>query len=525
MGKVIDGFSIPVTLPAGVTMTLNGLGVATTLPGNAQKGVNGSAVVGPYPSATTVSLSAIGGTLNYSLSNDKKKSTLVESNVLYEGLAGYLNVPVATGANPYSQMIQRVMPAEFDSVRIGVMNADNSVVAGVKVAVASGTTLGTGNTATSPLPTIASSLGFNTTNGSPLGALLTWRTATWGGAATGTLPATSVAATGIGLANGGGTECTITWTDAILCPSAPRDPTDGLGVMPVLYVDLVWPAGVNRTTMNMETFVGSGVAAGQGWEVEGNDLVAPYGYPIRVVTNPTQDMVATPGYNFVSGAVREYKEWPPIVVEFTLRNGMGKTLLVFGDSLHEGAEILDVIKCGWPAEMRRRVSTMTNPVAINIHAVGGTTMDDWVRRMNSVVSSYKRANVFVPRLSPNSLGGPISAVNISNARSAFGKCRALANVVGDSFITATCMPSNSTGSGAKNYGASWQTMVVPENNITRAGGFNYFDFDEVISTQPVMDANGQYYIKPGYQAASGIHLTRAGQSMNGLRAAQDWVTF
>ncbi len=166
------------------------------------------------------------------------------SNVMSFSLGGFLGAPVAVVTNPYSVMLQTVLEAEYDTVRVGIFNADTASVAGVKVAIGAGDTL---------TDTGSVKLGLNT-SGQPNNSLSSgFVNATFGGAATGTLTASALASTGASGANIGGCTCAITWTDWMSVPSIAR--ADGSSGLPVINAIVTWPATVNRTQMKSTIYV------------------------------------------------------------------------------------------------------------------------------------------------------------------------------------------------------------------------------------------------------------------------------
>lgn len=410
-----------------------------------------------------------------------KPTDLRKSNIMTACHSGFLGIPIAVVTNPYSVMVQTVAEGEFDNMRVGVFNADTAPVAGVKVSISAGTTLGAAN----------GTLGLANT-GMPIGADTGFLSPTWGGQATGTLAASPQASTGISGANIGGTNCSLTFTDWIGCTSVPR--ADGTSGLPVYQVILTYPAGVNRTIAQMTA--GTSV----GWENEGSATVAPYNRPYRVMVSAIKDAVSNPAFMLVSNtfAARTYTDFPPIVVQYTLRNGYGKTFIIYGDSIYEGAGA-SIDKLGWPKEFQNLVSKPRDPVAICNLAVGGSGVNNWTNRIQATISNFSSVNIIAPSLSPNSLGAPILPNDIVLAKRYFGANRQKLDLVGSTMITSTVIPSNNA---VKAYGAS-DSYRTAWNNYIRASGFTVADFDKV-ATSANVDANGQYFLNPE-DTADGIH--------------------
>lgn len=418
-----------------------------------------------------------------------------KSNVLSFCMGGYLGAPVAVVANPYSFMFQTVLEADFDTVRFGILNADNAAVAGVKAAVGAGDTLN---------DTGSIKLGLNT-SGQPNNGRANFLTMTFAGAGTGTLTASALDSTGATGANIGGCTCSVTWTDWMNCASVSR--ADGTSRLPVINGIITWPAGVNMTQMVMD--------GGTGWDTEGDLSNAPYLRPYRVMAASTKDAVANPAWMLVSngGCAREYTAYPPVIVQYTLRNGVGKTLVVFGDSIAEGSGAT-VAKCGWHREWQKSVSTPTAPVSICNLAVAGSSMQStaalggWYSRINALISSFGRVNVYVPSGTPNNLSAPQTAADITAMLPYFGKLRQLVDSETITLFTGTIIPTNYA---VKAYGGSDITYRVAWNTRMVSSTFNVADFDAEISSDAV-DVNGQFWL-PAANTADGIHPSTVGYQL------------
>jgi lysophospholipase L1-like esterase len=404
---------------------------------------------------------------------------------LTECVGGFLGIPVAVTTNPYSVMQQSVLPADFDAVQIGILNASNTSVAGIKVAVAAGTTLGPAN----------GTLGLNA-SGFPFGTTAV-TSATFGGNATGTIPAAAATSTGATGANIGGSDCGIVWTDWITCPSQPR--ADGNSLLPTINVFLTYPAGVQRSFLEMDGTTSVLL------ENEGDAQSAPFNRPVRVMVAAASDAIANPAFMLASNGfcARNYTQFPPILIRFLLRNGEGETLVVYGDSIAEGSGASHA-KIGWPRRFQAKVSTMDSPVAVCNLAVSGSNMNNFDKRIKATLPSFARASVYCPSLSPNSLSAPINQASITLCRGSFASILSNFDKPAITFFTSTCLPTNYS---VKPYGTSDITYRVPWNHEKRLGNFKLADFASVIAGP--IDGNGQYTMQPAL-TADGIHPNNSG---------------
>ena len=487
------GEQTTIPLPEGQALTITGaagtVGVASLLNSALTWAIGAGALaqIGPYAGTQrvliTCSAGSIEATVGSAVLGVKSTTQRPKSNVLSFSLAGFLDAPVAVVTNPYSLMVQTVLEAPFDTMRIGILNADNSAVAGVKVSVGAGSTLGAGN----------GTLGL-TAAGQPTGGV-NFLPATFGGAASGTLAAAAAASTGATGANIGGSDCSITWTDWVLNGSVDR--VDGTSGLPCVNVIVTWPAGVNRTRILMDG------TSSTGWDNESSVGNRPF----RVMAAATKDAVGNPAWMLVSNAqaARTYTDFPPIVVQYTLRNGYGETLLVYGDSIREGAGAT-VQKYGYPREFQAMISTAKNPVSICNLAVAGSNMVMWEKRVAATLSSFTQVSVDIPSLTPNSLSAPQTSADMIAVRKSFANLRQAVDKVGLMHFTDTCLPTNSSVSpgqvGPKNYGASDITYRAAYNAALRNSGYRVSDFDGVAAW--AIDSSGQYCLPAAY-TDDGIH--------------------
>lgn len=450
------------------------------------------AQIGAYAGTQKILITCTAGSIDATVGDASlyKPSQRPKSNVITECINGYFAAPVAVGAtNPYSVMLQSVAPTDWDTVEIGVMSASASAVVGLKVAFGAGTTLGPAN----------GTLGLSA--GQPIGGV-NFVAATWSGAyAGGTIPAAGSASTGASGLNIGGSDCAIAWTDPIANPSVGR--VDGTSGLPAYNVILTYPVNVERTFVQMDG------TTSVGWENEGSDAVAPFNRPHRVMVAATKDAVANPAWMMISNGqcARSYTDFPPIMVRFTMRSGLGETLVIYADSIGGGTGAT-IQNCGWPREFQARVSTKANPVAICSLAVAGSNFNNFNQRAKATFSSFSNVSVYYPSLTPNSLSTPISAASMQLNRGYFSALRKTLEKPGVLPFTSTCLPTDYT---VKPYGPSDVTYRVAWNDEKRAGNFLLADFDKALAGP--IDVNGQYTLP---DSADKIHPTSVGYYKMGV---------
>lgn len=458
--------------------------------------------IGAYPGGQTVVLTPTAGSIDAVVADASliTPSQRPKSDVLSACLSGFLDVPIPVVTDPYSLMVQTVLEAPYDAMRIGILNADNNAVAGVKVAIGSGTTLGAAN----------GTLGLSAA-GQPIGGAA-FLPATFDGAATGTLAASPAIATDSNGTNYGGSECSVTWTDWMLNISPDR--ADGTSGLPTANIIITWPAGVKRSRLLMDG------TTSQGWDNE----AAVANRPFRVMAAATKDAVANSAWMLTSngGCARTYTDFPPIIIQYTLRNGYGETLVIYGDSIREGAAA-NVQKFGYHREFQAMVSTSKEPVSICNLAVSASGMQAMEKRIASTIASFQRASVDIPSCTPNSLSTPQTAGNIATIRKSFASMRRMLNRDGLMVFTDTCLPSNSSVSpgqaGPKNYGASDMLYRVPYNTNIRNSGFRVTDYDALYPW--AVDPSGQYCM-PAALTPDGIHPGTALYKMMAAARAATW---
>ncbi len=238
----------------------------------------------------------------------------------------------------------------------------------------------------------------------------------------------------------------------------------------------------------------------------------------------TRDAVANPAWMLVSNGncAREYTAYPPVVIQYTLRNGVGKTLVVYGDSIQEGSGAT-VTKCGWPREWQKGVSTPSAPVSICNLAVAGSAMQasaslgGWYSRISATISSFSQVNVFVPAATPNNLSAPQVVADITLIRGYFAKLRQLVDSGSITMFTSTVIPTNYS---VKAYGASDLTYRLPYNAKIVGSGFNVANFDAAI-TSPAVDVNGQFWL-PAANTADGVHPSTVGYKLMAVAFNTSW---
>ncbi|MET3132868.1 hypothetical protein AAKU55_003149 [Oxalobacteraceae bacterium GrIS 1.11] len=425
-----------------------------------------------------------------------------KSNVFSTCLSGYLDVPIAVVGAPYSVMLQTVLERPFDTVRVGIFNTDTVAIDGMKLAVGSGTTLGPAN----------GLLGLNS-GGALVGASPGMIAATWGGAATGSLAASPALSTGAAGLNIGGSKCSLTFCDWTTCPS-PDARADGITGFPCFTTTITWPAGVNRTRMQMDG------TTSIGWENEGSATVAPYGRPYRVMVAPARDAVANMGFMLASNGqcARSYTDFPPIVIQATSRYGDVETLILFGDSIEDGSAA-SIQYCNWAHEFQQMMSTPQNPISICNFAVPGSGAADWYNRAASVIGNFSKASVHAPSLTPNALNGPILDSDITNHRKWWGLLRQKFDLPGLMFFTSTVIPTNHA---IKAYGVS-DAKRIAWNDAMRVSTFRCADFDAVMAGPT--DQYGQVTLAPALHDGNGIHPNTPGYKVMARAFIPVWLRY
>lgn len=501
----------PITLPEG--QALNVRGVVGTVgkvyrldpsggSASLQSWVIGAfslSPIGPFVGQQRFLIVCSLGSVSVGASTARPQSRLRESNFLYDIVSGYLAAPVTVGANWYSELMQFPLPGDCDAMQITLLNADGSPVTGVKVSVGYGSTLGPAN----------GTLGLAAT-GLPIGGSFT--KCTQNGNATGTLSAASAISTGPSGANIGGSACGYGTFDLTYCPTVPRVDGNDLD-KPIAYISISWPPGSKRTFLEMDG------TTSVGWQNEGSQSarIAPFGRPRRVMTAPNHDAQDNPAVYLPSNglAARTHTQYPAAIIALSLRGGVGKTLVVFGDSLRAGTSA-DIQYCGMAAELQALISTPSSPMTVANLAVPGSDMSKFLLRVQSLASIFSQANVLVPSATVNALGSPIAQSDLNLMRRSFAGMRKLLDRPGILMLTDTCP---ATGTAWKQYGSS-DSLRVASNEYYMASGFPCLPFAEALAGPMVTVLTGPqagqtqqsmapkytideiHPISPGYRAAA-----------------------
>lgn len=414
------------------------------------------------------------------------------SNMLHDCPFLYLAAPTLL-TNPYSELLQLTLPTDADALQVTVFNAHNAAVAGVKVSVGYGSTLGTSS----------GTLGL-AGSGLPIDGVLT--KCTQNGNATGTLSAAPLASTGAIGANIGGASCGFGTFDLTYCPTVPRIEGNDRD-KPVAYVSITWPAGAMRTFAELDG------TTSRTWQDEGSQVgrIAPFGRPRRVMVAANNDAQDNPAFYLASnGAVRSHTQFPAVMITISCRNGIGQTLVVYADSVWAGTAATPQY-CNVLAEMQAIGSTPSSPMTVCNFAVPSTDLPRWYARAQSTYTLLGYANVLVPCATPNSLASPITQSDINLIRRSFAQIRKLFDRPGIFLYTATCPPTNPAW---KQYGNS-DKLRIDNNNYYRKSSFVCLDSAEAVSGPMVTVPSGpqagqqQVGLDPEYNADD-IHLKSAG---------------
>jgi len=547
MPALSPGITASLVLAPGDSYTVSAVGGSTTV-----KGIYGAPsttttlastnqVFGPYGVPAKLDVTCVSGTADYGLEGYEGvpiygkpnsvtgkleildpetglpmslggSSRLPKTGVLKKALHGFIPVAVPVVTNPYSMMGVCALEAHFDSVRIGVINAAGASVAGVNVMVCAGSTLGAG------VDALPASMGlYDTASGgddSPIGRVKTWNKHLGM-----TLDAAVVASGTTGGVDLGGPQASVTWSNSLTCPSVDR--ADG-GILPLLYYGISYPAGVSRTYLEMDTTPSTGVAQGATLDQQGDATTAPYGRVHRCMIQNAKDWVTTQGWTTLAnaGKLRDHRQFPPVIIEYTLRGGaIGRQLVVFDDSTGH----INQFGCAgmaWPQEFQVIASTMAAPVEVANFSIASSVMDMWLAKMNIMVPHFPNSVIMVKNWSPNNALTPMTSVNLGDARGVSGKMAVVvANQPTSVLVRKTMDPVNFA---VKSYGAS-DSFRVAHNNFLRASGMPYLDSDAAMST-PTVDVNGQYTLKSGFDDSGGIHYSPTGHKAIAAALAVTWTS-
>jgi hypothetical protein len=390
---------------------------------------------------------------------------------------------VTTGAfgSDYTQHVQMALEADFDAIQIGVANAYSAGTEVVQVIASVMTAAGDPSTT------------------APLNNAGTWVNAGVGGSAI-TIPAATVNQFGPAVA----------WGDVISLASVAR--SDG-GALPLLCVRVQHALASNGGSAVRITSMLPGAVAG-GWPFDtDNANSAPYGRLYRCRNNTVLG-VTTP--SLMSSVSNNVANAAPIIVRYWLRNGTGVTVTVLGDSIPGG--FAQTTQSGWsfPHDMRRRVSTPTRPMELAMICMSGSTMTQQAQRMEAMAQHLAKSTALIPIGSPNSIGVPITAGNITADKLQFNRVRNAMLAQNMQPVVWTMLPA---GFATKAWGSS-DTLRIAMNAGFLAGvrvGAPVVDLAAAISG--AVDGNGQVAPTAGLVESDLLHPSAAFAPVGGALLA------
>lgn len=366
----------------------------------------------------------------------------------------------AFGSN-YTQHVQMTLEAPFVAVQIGVVN---------------GYTTGGPQTVKVAVSTMAAAGDPATT--APLNNGGTWVNAGVGGANL-TVPAATVANAGLGIA----------WGDIVPLASLAR--SDG-GKFPLLCVRVENPTGNNLTGI-----VGAANASNP-FEVE-NYAAAPYGRLYRARSQGGVLGVTTPGS--MNTTVSDQSYGAPIIIRYWLRNGVGRTITVFGDSIWCGYGQSTKNSWTWIREGAHQLSTPSHPVEICSLANSGYTMQSVLQRVQALAAHCKGTIALIPSNSPNSIpNGAIAQATLDASAAYYSQIYSTLTAQQIPVITGTVLP---TSTAAKGWGTSDALRVADNAAKAAASRAGAVTIDIASVATSGVDGTGQQQLYPA--EADGLH--------------------
>lgn len=303
---------------------------------------------------------------------------------------------------------------------------------------------------------------------------------------------------------------TVTWGDVI--PLASLDRSDG-GTLPILCVRIQQSMANNGGTNRVISAPGGAVANGYPMEVD-NANVIPFGRIYRVRCQA--GVKGIDNINALTTTNNSIANAPPILVRYWLRNGYGRTFVLFCDSIL-GAFGQTTLS-GWSAahEARRLASSVNLPVELAVWGQSGATTQQIATRCESMVSHFKGCTALMPNGSPNSIGVPISVAGVNAELEAVRRMQVACSAQGVPTVMATMFP---TSYAAKAWGASDQLRVAMNAARLAASRPTLPVIDLGGAAAGPLDVNGQQTF-PGSEA-DGLHPTSTTQIALGplLRSA------
>lgn len=363
-------------------------------------------------------------------------------------------------ASVYTQHLQMTLEAPFVAVQIGVVN---------------GYTTGGSQTVKVAVSTMAAA-------GDPTTTAVLNNSGTWVNAGNGGASLVVPAATVQGVAPG------IAWGDVV--PLASLDRSDG-GTFPLLCVRVE-----NANGNNLTGVVGAANASTP-FEVE-NYASAPYGRLYRA-RNQGVAGVTTP--NLMTTTVADQSYGAPVIIRYWLKNGVGQTITVFGDSIDCGYGQTSKNSWTWIREAAHQMSTKSDPVEVCCLASSGATMAAILQRVGALASSCQGTIAMVPLNSPNSVAsGTITQATLSAAAAQYVQIYSTLAAQRVPVITRTML---ATTTAAKGWGVS-DALRVAENAARYAGsrpGAAVLDIASLAARGA--DATGQLQLSPA--ESDGLH--------------------
>lgn len=495
MPTVFAGQSIPLQLAVGQSIVVKDLsGVSSVSGGSAREDASvrigaGFFVYGPQASAVTATLSTT-GLSEYQIVNGDP--TPANAQVLFDPgnppttgptLSGASAGAVRSGANtlkgrrlltkmPFGRMKTVAMAADHtshaqftlecpaDGLRVILFNNTGVDLVNVRACVGVGQQAGSAASATTP-----------NVLGNPIALTLN-------GASTFTLP-------------GAAGKTVATALDFVGSLSVDRtDRPEGLPLH-LLRVEIPLTGNANRPAWYEDS-----LTSGHATE---NLTSAPYGRILRF--RKADGLFATPatvggfsGSTFAGDIV-------PFAVQYVPRMRNGRTLLVGGNSVDEGAGAT-VFNFGWPHELQALISTQAAPVEICNAAEGGSNSAAALTQIERLIALVSPTAVFAPSYNVNDISTTITAALISNMRYYAGRVRSLCEANGAQYLTSTGIPTNYV---VKPFGATDALRLAYNTETLNYTGAQCIDF--ATAMRGPVDGNGQETM---LVTADNIHPPTAG---------------
>ena len=381
-----------------------------------------------------------------------------------------------------------VLAGDFDAVQIAIPNMHTASVSNVLASVGVSSSLGawntvaptannTGqNTAASPSPT-------ETVSSSGTGV---WRSLTFGGASSATLPAAIDASNLVP---------SWTWSDWAPVYSVPR--VDG-GTLPIVDVRLFIPAAAGSITL---AYTG---VSNNAWAVAGRDDLYTGGRAYRVWNQDT-DGVTTPA-NFTTVATQPMVV--PILVRYRSRNA-GWSVLSVGDSIYEGTagSTYPANNFVWKACVS--LSTTATPVEYcSINAAGASTIQ-LIKRLEQVASTIAPSIIVAQSASVNNFGISLGSRVQQEGQGTAGVMQALAMKMNCALILGSMFPVTNA---AKAWGTTDSQRVTLNSTLASLSGTNGYTWCNFGQVFDGVSNGGQVEPVASLVSGDGFHPNDAGQT-------------